>query len=277
MDKPRQSSFRRILVTRILLLFVPVLLLGEVVALNKARSSLLSTARQNLTESAVQKGEKIVNAIATLKTSLLIASQTAVLRSGSPSQMQDFINQLAPQLPNYVKCIQLINLQDNSITASSCGDKAIAESKLAFASKDGIEIKKILPPKVGTTGQRNLENQIQLVLSAPVYSQNGQLTYALSIESSLYKQTSTGPGSLTGSTLVITEDGTILAHPLSERVGTNIQQDPDAKGLQKILKNAMTGQSNSLNLSFKQGEELVAGYSVIANPIAQKPQQWIVL
>jgi signal transduction histidine kinase len=277
MDKPRQSSFRRILVTRILLLFVPVLLLGEVVALNKARSSLLNTARQNLTESAVQKGEKIFNAIATLKTSLLIASQTAVLRSGSPSQMQDFLNQLAPKLPNYVKCIQLTNLQDNSITASSCGDKAIAESKLTFASADGIEIKKILPPKAGTTGQRNAENQIQLVLSAPVYSQNGQLTYALSIESSLYKQTSTGPGSLTGSTLVITEDGTILAHPLSERVGTNIQEDPDAKGLQKILKNAMTGQSNSLNLSFKQGQELVAGYSVIANPIAEKPQQWIVV
>ena len=49
MAKSSQSSFRRILVTRILLVFVPVLLLGEMVALNKARSSLLNTAQQNLT------------------------------------------------------------------------------------------------------------------------------------------------------------------------------------------------------------------------------------
>jgi len=277
MVKPRQSSFRRILVTRILLLFVPVLLLGEVVALNKARSSLLRTARQNLTESAVQKGEKIVSAIATLKTSVLIASQTSVLRSGSPTQMQDFLNQLAQKLPNYVECVQLTNLQDGKITASSCGDKAIADEKLAFSGEDGIDIKTILPPKAGTTGQRNPENPLQLVLSAPVYRQNGQLTYALSIQSSLYKQTSTGPGSLSGSTLVIAEDGTILTHPLPGLVGTNIQEDPNAKGLQKIIQNAMTGQTNSVNLSLREGQELVAGYSVIANPIAQQPQKWIVL
>jgi signal transduction histidine kinase len=277
MAKPRQSSFRRILVTRILLLFVPVLLLGELVALNKARSSLLSTARQNLTESAVIKGEKIVNAIATLKNSALIASQTTVLRSGSPSQMQNFLNQLAQQLPNYVECIQITSLQDGDITASTCGNKAIAEPKLTFASKDAIVIKTILPPKAGTTGKRDPENQIKLVLSAPIYSQNGQLTYALNIESSLYKQNLTGPGSLTGSTLVIAEDGTILAHPVSERIGTNLQEHPDAKGLQNIIQNAVTGQSNSVNLSLQQGKELVAGYSVIANPITQKPEKWIVL
>ena len=64
MTNYRQSSFRRILVTRILLLFVPVLLIGEIVALNKERSSILGTARQNLTESAISKGERIGDAIA---------------------------------------------------------------------------------------------------------------------------------------------------------------------------------------------------------------------
>ncbi len=55
MAKPRQSSFRRILVSKILLLSVPVLLIGEIVAYKNARSSLLETARQFLTESAIIK------------------------------------------------------------------------------------------------------------------------------------------------------------------------------------------------------------------------------
>ena len=94
MAKSRQSSFRQILVTRILLVFVPVLLVGEMVALNKARSSLLNTARQNLTESAVNKGEKISDDIAALRSNLITASQTKVIKSGSPFQIEQFLKQL---------------------------------------------------------------------------------------------------------------------------------------------------------------------------------------
>ncbi|MBA4467242.1 two-component sensor histidine kinase, partial [Cylindrospermopsis raciborskii CS-506_A] len=83
MVKLRQSSFRRILVTRILLVFVPVLLIGEIAALNKARSSLLNNVRQNLIDSAINKGEKITDAIATLETNLLTATQTQAIKSGS--------------------------------------------------------------------------------------------------------------------------------------------------------------------------------------------------
>ncbi|AFY41895.1 hybrid sensor histidine kinase/response regulator [Nostoc sp. PCC 7107] len=276
MANSRQSSFRRILVTRILLLFVPVLLLGEIVALNKARSSLLNTARQNLTESAVLKGEKIVNAIAALKTSVLVTSQTSILRSGSEAEVQDFINQVVKELPTYIECVQLSNLQNGDIIASSCGDKVIREPKLPFLAEN-LEIQAILPPKAGTTGQRDPENQLQIVLSAPVYSQNGQFKYVFSMQSSLFKHTKNHPGSLAGSTLVIADDGTILAHPIPERISSNIQDYPDAKQLQSIIKNAITGQSNSVNLSFQEGKELVAGYSVISNPIAQQPQQWIIL
>ncbi|MBE9006329.1 two-component sensor histidine kinase [Fortiea sp. LEGE XX443] len=276
MAKFRESSFRRILVTRILLLFVPVLLLGEIVALNKARSSLLNTARQNLTESAVLKGEKIVNAIATLKTSLLIASQASVLRSGSPTEVQAFLNQVAQELPTYIECLQLTNLQDGDIIASSCGDKTITEPQLPFADK-GVEIKAMLPPKAGTTGQRDTENQLQMVMFAPVHSQSGQLKYVLRMQLALYKQTRNHPGSLAGSTLVIEEDGTILAHPIPGRVSSNIQEYSDADRIQSIIQNAMAGQSNSINLSFQEDEELVAGYSVIANPISQQPQKWIIL
>ncbi|MEA5503648.1 ATP-binding protein [Halotia wernerae UHCC 0503] len=285
MAKPRQSSFRRILVTRILLLFVPVLFVGQIVALNKARSSLLKTARQNLTESAVTKGENIINAIASLKTNLLIASRTVVVQSGSPIEVQQYLTQLA-EMPTYVdiECLQLTNVQNGNIIASTCGDKAITDLKLPFPT-DGVDVKTILPPKPGITGQQNTRNQLQVVLCVPVYNKVGKLQYALSLKSSLYKQTKNRPGSLAGSMLVIAEDGTILAHPLIERVGNNIQQYPNASRLQSIVKNALAqpaagiaGRNNSINLYFQENRELVTGYTTIANPVTQQQgQKWILL
>ncbi|MDZ8089636.1 MAG: ATP-binding protein [Nostoc sp. DedQUE12b] len=277
MTNPRQSSFRRILVTRILLLFVPVLLVGEIVALNKARTSILRTARQNLTESAISKGERIGDAIAILKANLLSVSKTTVIPSDSPIQEQEFLTQLKQQLPASIECIQLKNLLNQKIIASSCGDREIGELKLPLPS-DGVDIKAILPSKTGTTGKRNAQNQLQVVLSAPVSDSRRNSVYSLSIQSALYQQTRNPPGSLTGAMVVIAEDGTILAHPFTDWVGTNINQHPHASQIKSIIKNAITGKNDSINLSFRQGEELVAGYTVIANPLTQQQQQkWIVL
>ncbi len=277
MTNSRQSSFRRILVTRILLLFVPVLLVGEIVALNKARTSILRTARQNLTESAISKGERIGDAIAILKANLQSVSKTTVIPSGSPIQEQEFLTQLRQQLPASIECIQLTNLLNHKIIASSCGDREIGELRLPLPS-DGIDVKAIFPPKAGTTGKRNAQNQLQVVLSAPVSDSRKNSIYSLSIQSALYQQTRNPPGSLTGAMVVIAEDGTILAHPFTDWVGTNITQHPHASQIKSIIKNAITGKNDSISLSFRQGEELVAGYTVIANPLTQQQQQkWIVL
>jgi signal transduction histidine kinase len=256
---------------------VPVLLVGEIVALNKARSSLLRTARQNLTESAVNQGEKIVDVIASLKSNLLTASQTRVIQSGSQDKVQRYLTQLAQTLPNQIDCIQLRRLQKGKIIASSCGDKAISQLKSPFPS-DGVDIQPILPLKAGITGKRDAQNQLQLMLSVPVYDRSGNLAYALTLQTTLYKQIPNQPGSLTGSMIVIAEDGKILAHPLIERIGNNIQNYPDAKSLKSLLQNVPIGDSNSLNLNFADGKELVAGYTVIANPLKQKtPEKWLIL
>ncbi|MEH1790513.1 ATP-binding protein [Nostoc sp.] len=277
MTNSRQSSFRRILVTRILLLFVPVLLVGEIVALNKARSSILGTARQNLTESAISKGERIGDAIAILKANLLSVSKTTVIPSGSPIQEQEILTQLRQQLPASIECIQLTNLLNQKVLASSCGDQAIGELILPLPS-DGIDVKSVLPPKVGMTGKRNTQNQLQVVLSALVSDSPRNLLYSLSIQSALYQQTRNPPGSLTGAMVVIAEDGTILAHPFTDWVGTNINQHPYAAQLKSIIKNAIAGRNDSINLSFTDGKELVAGYTAIANPLSQQQQEkWIVL
>jgi signal transduction histidine kinase len=254
-----------------------VLLIGEIVALNKARSSLLKTARQNLTESAVIKGEKIVDGIATLKTTLLIISKTKIIQSPSRSETEEFLTQIAQQLPQQIECIQLKNLQKDTIVASTCDDKPIGEPSSSLPSK-GVEITAILPPKVGTTGSRDTKNQLQILLSTPVYDNGGQLLYSLSLKAALYQQTQNQPGSLTGSLVVIAEDGTILAHRLPERIGSNIQDYSSTSQLQNIIKNASIGQKDSIDLSFQQGKELVAGYTAITDPIQQQSQQkWIIL
>ncbi|MBD2353787.1 two-component sensor histidine kinase [Tolypothrix sp. FACHB-123] len=277
MAKPRQSSFRRILLTRILLVFVPVLLIGEIVALNKARTSLLKNARHNLTESAVIKGEKIRDAIATLKTTLLIISRTKIIESPSPIETEEFLTEISQQLPTQIDCIQLKDVKTEKIVASTCGDREIEEPSSSFPNV-GVDIQAILPPKVGTTGSRDPQNQLQLLLSAPIYDKAGELQYSLSIKSALYQQTKNSPGSLSGSLVVFTEDGTILAHPTPERLGTNIQEYLTKPQFPNLIQNIFIGQPGSMMLSLQEGQELLAGYTAILDPTNQEsPQKLIVL
>ena len=277
MAKSRQSSFRQILVTRILLVFIPVLLVGEMVALNKARSSLLNTAQQNLTESAVNKGEKITDNIAALRSNLITASQTKVIQSGSHFQIEQFLKQLKKQLPTQTDCLQLTRIKKGEIIASSCGVQEIMPSGLSLTSND-VDIQFILPSQSGKTGKRDKQNQLQLFLSIPVSNQRGNLAYRLSMKTTLYQQNPNHPGSLTGFLVVIAEDGKVLAHPLPERIGTNIKDYADVDRIQAIVKNALGGSNNSSNLSFIEGQELVAGFTATTKPITTKPsQRWIVL
>ena len=296
MAKLGQSSFRRILLARILLLSVPVLLIGEAVTFRKARSSLLETARWNLTESAVKKGENINNAIAALKTNLLVASQTTVLRSGSPQQVQKFLEQLAPKLPPHTQCIQLTNLQTGKLIASTCGNQQLdphqdgdfwSQQQQPLELDSGlIDIKPVLPPnvqqpapQVGKADPIGSQGQLQLLLCAPVYNSVGQLQYVLSVQSALHQKESDEPGLLAGYTVVIDQGGTILAHPLPERVGRHISREADAERLKSIVSNAIAGRKDFLHLAFdKRGPELLAGYNVIPSPLTNEPgQHWIIL
>lgn len=290
MAKPGQSSFRRILLSRILLLSIPVLLIGETVAYRKARSSLLETARWNLTASAVRKGESIGNEMAALKANLLVASQTTVLQEGTAKDAQQFLDLLAPQMPTHVQCVQLKNLQTGKMVASTCGNVRISsaqedyrwptQQQRSLPDLNHIHIKALLPADLPIfQGLTRPPDQLRLLLSAPVYSSAGQLRYALSIQSAFHQQEREQPGLLAGSTVVIAQNGTILAHPLLNRVGRNIEQEPDAERLTSIVKNAIAGRQDFLNLSFeKNGVELLAGYSVIPSPITTEPDQnWIIL
>lgn len=277
MAKSRQSSFRRILVSRILLLSVPVLLVGEIVVFKKARSSLLETARQNLTESAVIKGEMITNGIAALKSNLISASQTSVIQSGSRANIQKYLDRLKKYLPTNVECIQLTDVNNGNVVNSTCGDENIKEVKLPLPS-NGVDLDVRLPPK-NATGQKEIKNKLRLIFSVPVYDQNQSIKYTLNLQTLLQVRVKNKRGILTGSTVVIAEDGTILAHPIATRVGTNIKQHVDATRLQGIVKNAVGGRKDFLHLFFEnEGQELLAGYKAIAAPITgDREEKWVVL
>ncbi|MEO0967434.1 MAG: sensor histidine kinase [Cyanobacteria bacterium J06639_18] len=278
MAKSRQSSFRRILVSRILLLSVPVLLIGEIIVFKKARSSLLETARQNLTESAVIKGEMITNGIAALKSNLISISQTSVIQSGSQEKIQEYLKRLKNYLPTNVECIQLTDVTNNNVINSTCGDNIIKELKLPLPSNE-VDLDVRLPPQNGITGQKEIKNKLRLIFSVPVYDQNQTVKYILNLQTLLQVRVKNKRGILTGSTVVIDEDGRILAHPIATRVGTNIKEHADATRLQKIVKSAVAGKKHFLHLFFEnEGQELLAGYKAIAAPVTgNQKEKWVVL
>jgi len=294
MAKPGQSSFRRILLSRILLLSVPILLIGVYVTYRKARSSLVETARQNLTESAVKKSDSIRQSIEALEANLVTASETVILQSKSPEIIQKFLYQLAQQLPNQVECVQLTDLKSGSVVASTCGKQSITQvspsrwsqqKQQLILDRSTVQVKAILPQNQSSKSleqksSSKSRNQLILVFSAPVYDRSNQLRYALSIESALLQQERAQPGSFAGSTVVIDQDGTILAHPFTDRVGRNIEQESDAARLKLLMKDAIHGGQNFQHLfSFeKNGEELLAGYNPVSSPLTnQSNQKWVIL
>ena len=309
MVKLGQSSFRRILLSRILLLSVPVLLVGEYVTYRKARSTLLETARQNLTESAVRKAETIEQWAKSLKSNLIGASESSMLQSVDPKDYQKFIAQLGQRLPAQVDCLQLTDLQTNQVIASTCGQQPIqslpanfwppVQQRQTLLDDKSVYISLSLPHQrqgkandqnvalaaedFPGAGKEGIESQASLVLSAPVYIGQGnsrQLSYALSLQSALPVQTSAPKGSLAGYTVAIDQDGTILAHPNINRVGGNINAEADAARLKSIVRRAIAGGQAFLHLfSFeKNGVELLAGYAAIPSPLTkQENSKWIIL
>ncbi len=106
-----QSSFRRILLSRLLLVSVPVLLMGVYVTYRKARSAFLETARQNLTESAIRKADNIEQSIQLLQANLITASESLGLKQGTLAEKEAFLQQFTARLPNQINCVELIDIK----------------------------------------------------------------------------------------------------------------------------------------------------------------------
>jgi signal transduction histidine kinase len=287
MPKLGQSSFRRILLSQILLLSLPVLLVGEYVTYRKARSGLLETARLNLTESASKKAQTINEWIDFNKSGLTIATNNIVLQPEKPQQYSVLLSQLQQQFSPLVSCLQLTDLQTQKLIATTCGKKPIHSIPKNFWSSQKQQNPEIyINYLVPSLDQKNSEwrNQITLVFNSPIYvNQNNknQLKYALSLQSTLYLESKERPKSLTGFTVIIDQGGTIISHPSLNKLGQNIQDQADANRLKNLLSNALESKKNSFIhlFSFDQsGNELLAGYDSIPSPItSENDKQWVIL
>ncbi|MGP1382850.1 MAG: cache domain-containing sensor histidine kinase [Thainema sp.] len=127
-----QASFRWLLLMQIIVLSIPILLIGEFVALRIARTELLTIAEESLQESAARQAGEIEQAMQTLQNNLLTAAQSSALQSGSQQETLAFLEELQARLPTDVICIQLIKPKESplrplpkAISASTCGDETL--------------------------------------------------------------------------------------------------------------------------------------------------------
>lgn len=127
-----QASFRWLLLMQIIVLSIPILLIGEFVALRIARTELLTIAEESLQESAARQAGEIEQAMQTLQNNLLTAAQSSALQSGSQQETLAFLEELQARLPTDVTCIQLIKPKESAIrplpkaiSASTCGDETL--------------------------------------------------------------------------------------------------------------------------------------------------------
>lgn len=283
-----QSSFRRILLSRLLLVSVPVLLMGVYVTYRKARSAFLETARQNLTESAIRKADNIEQSIQFLRANLITAGESLVLKQGTLAEKETFLQEFTDQLPNQINCLELIDIKTKkSLLNRACDPETIkvlplekwTKKRTSFAGNMENILIRSLPRQLLRKSPNN-NRQLELVFAVPIYDNQGQLQSSLILQTSLLYGEKVLPGSLSGYPVVISENGIILAHPYFDRIGSHISQEADAERLNSIINNAIRGKQNFLHLfSFeKDGKELVAGYSSLPSPVTgESSQKWIVL
>lgn len=294
MTLSKQPSFRRIMLLRILLVSIPILLVGVAFTFRKTRTSLLYSARQNLTESAINKALTLQSSVHALQLGLVTASETLALRTGDMGRAQRFLIELAEQLPSDSQCLQLLewhtNQESTEPVASTCPGEQFQipssdEFMLQWPQDRGVLDNnrfyvQTLDVDLDTSEEAsNVGSYLNLIIRTPVYDQDNQLRYLLQAKVKITQIESGEPGSLLGYTMIVKEDGTILAHPFPEQVGESIFRQGDANQLNTIFRSALGNEQDVENLITFSGDnrEWIAGYSaidVIVSPVEN--ETWVV-
>jgi signal transduction histidine kinase len=265
-----QSSFRRVLISRVLLISIPILLVGVAATFHRARKVLLDTARHNLEESAVRKAENIDASLQQLRLVLTTASQTQALQEGDAGRSQAVLDGLVSQMGSGVRCVQLNDVQTGVSLASTCPDTplplnlALVESWPNSVANDttlfDIELLPLSPPLETNPSSPVLvfAKEVQAVVRVPIYNTNGQLQAILTAQSILKPPESSAQRSFLGHTALINPEGTLLVHPLAPPIETF-----DESSIAPIIRDVQTtpsGVHHLFNFSPDQTEWL-AGYS----------------
>ncbi len=276
-----KSSFRRILVSRLLLVSLPILLIGVYVTYRKARSAFLDTTRQNLTESAIRKANNLEQSIHYLRGSLLAASSSYIFQESSQPLLvyQQFIDQLNKELFQEIYCLEINQVSNNQTITTNC-QKNITLSHQVSWPKFKKQDKNLSLNKINIKIIQLNFSKFYLHLSTPIYDKKGQLKYILSFVANFSEPKIIQIGSLSGYSVIINEKGTIIAHPEIDKIGKNIRMEKYEERLSILLYKAIKGEQGFIHLFSSESNqtELVAGYSSILSPITgEEGQKWIVL
>ncbi len=291
----RPRSFRRNLLLKILAFSMPILLIGQAVALRKARTSLLKTARQNLTNSAVRKTEELETGIQSVAADIDLIAQTEALRSGDPKRIEQVIANFAQDTPYTISCVELTAPQAETATVNTCDRSIVPSAKQApWLQSGGIEqpdfyvFSPSLDPAISLpstdtkvvaarTANRAL---VKFIVASPIYDQSNQLLYTLAMEVYIAQQQDINDLSLVGETVVIDPNNIVITHPDPAQVGKNISQLREAQKLNSIVGSVKSGRSSFAHLFqfLPEDNEWLAGYSGFKVPVNPKQNNvWTVL
>jgi signal transduction histidine kinase len=294
MNLSKQPSFRRIMLLRILLVSIPILLVGIAVTFRKTRTSLLFSARQNLTESAENKALTLQSSIHALQLGLVAASESVALRTGDANAARVFLQELAEQLPSEAHCLSLLDLNAEKTSTYSMVDtceqftpndlstdelilqwpqnREVLDSNRFYVHALDVNLTQPEGDRVGST--------LDVMIQTPVYGEDNQLRSLLKAQVQLAPVDSAEPGSLLGYTMIIREDGTILSHPFPNQVGKTIYTQDNGEQLSQILRSALSNKQDAQNLFTFAGDnrEWLAGYDSISIEVSPvNDETWVVL
>lgn len=290
----RPRSFRRLLIVRLLLLGVPILLIGQYVTLRKGRTSLLETARQNLSSSAVRKGDLLGQNLQLLQSNLQTLSQTTALQQGDVDAIAAQVRQFVTQVPLADACVQVDADPLGPPVFTSCP----APLTVPFSQLPWLQSAETPDPEAGppefyltalarptvppTASPHPNRTAVETVIAAPVYSPDGDLRYTVSMQAHLQQLQNTGARSLVGDTVLIDADGIVRLHPDPQWVGRSIQTLPGSDRLDVIVRRAQSGDSATLHLfQFVENttaQEWLAGFAPLEVTLAAgQTEVWTVL
>jgi len=142
-------TFRRILLSRILLLSVPVLLIGQFVTYRQVRLSLLAATHDRLMQSADRKGGDLSQFVAVLQSSASLAREALPAIADDPNERVAFLDRLSDEALESVACIWLESIETARVLASSC-ETVLPETPAYRPSDDDSGDRQLGPNDVTT-------------------------------------------------------------------------------------------------------------------------------
>lgn len=292
----RPLSFRRLLILRILLLSTPVLLIGQAITLRKARSSLLETARQNLTSSAINKATGLEDSVRAVESELLLLADSQSLKAGDANAVAGALSRYTKVASHTVGCLELTEAETGTVISTTCNTSLLPtplqlpwqqqstgnpdfylvdlDSSQPDAPEDPLET------AADESEQGMLPSLLDLIVATPIYNSEGELRYTLTVQLGFTQLEDTNPRSLVGKTVIIDPNGIVVTHPNSELVGLSVDDLHGADRFVSIMSSIRVGNADTLHLFslLENGDEWLAGYSGADLPVSTgQTQTWNVL